>query len=137
MSVYSSRVTTTEALTNAYVAAEVHAHSMNASHPARVAGLTFRGRLNSLIAHVDTIAAAPTTLTLRITQDAAGDVAVVPDVDAAIDLGIGDATTGSVAFSFPDLAWVDPDGKDLLYVWLKTDVGTANLISSAIGWMAE
>jgi hypothetical protein len=137
MPVYSSRVVTAESLTNAFVAAEVHAHSMNASHPSRVAGLTFRGKLSSLIAQVSSIAGGAATLTLRITQDAAGDISVIPDVTATIATGVATATDGSVAFSFPDLAWKDPDGKDLLYVWLKTDAGTATLDSTDIGWTDE
>tara|TARA_R110000803_G_scaffold128818_1_gene196227 strand:+ start:97 stop:510 length:414 start_codon:yes stop_codon:yes gene_type:complete len=134
MAVYSSRVTTSESLTTGFVAAEVHVHSMNASHPTRITGQTFSGILSSLTADVDSIADSATTLTLRITHDAAGDVSVVPDVTATIATGVGTATDGSVAFSFPDFVWIDPDGKDLLYVWFKTDAGTATLKATSFGW---
>tara|TARA_R110000787_G_scaffold189026_2_gene300734 strand:- start:1089 stop:1502 length:414 start_codon:yes stop_codon:yes gene_type:complete len=134
MAVYSSRVVTSETLTTAFAAAQVHVHSMNASHPTRITGQTFSGVLSSLTADVDSIADSATTLTLRITHDAAGDVSVVPDVTATIATGVGTATDGSVAFSFPDFVWIDPDGKDLLYVWFKTDAGTATLKATSFGW---
>lgn len=88
--------------------------------------------LESVLLHVDTIAAGATKLTLRITTDAAGDVCLIPDVQATIATGITTATKGSVGytcgFGLPNTAAAT------VYLWVKTDAGTCNLGTATLTW---
>jgi hypothetical protein len=57
---------------------------------------TKRYKLGTLYLHVDTIAGAPTGITVRLCRDAAGDQPVIGDTTATLSLGVTTATEGNV-----------------------------------------
>jgi len=128
-----SQTTGTTALTNAFGTAR--AHDLAAFRPSFAQNTFWVGILDTLNIHVHAIAGA-TKLTVRVTSDAAGNESIVPDTEATISTGIGTATTGSVAFSAGvGMANFNPTQTDaLVYVWVKTDAGTANLKESTLTW---
>ena len=88
--------------------------------------------LRTLYIKLDTLSAAPipTTLTVRLTRDAAGNDTVVGDVTASISTGVTTATEGAItvaidfAYSHNDVSGVTDD---TLYLFWKTDAGTAQV----------
>ena len=101
-----------------------------------VFGLQWVGILETINLHVHAIAGGCTKLTVRVTSDAAGNESVVPDTQATLATGVGTATTGSVAFSAGvGMTNLNPTQTDTsVYVWVKTDAGTANLKESTLTW---
>lgn len=100
-------------------------------------GVVWRGIMESILLHVDTIALGAAALTLRITSDAAGNKALVPDTAATMAIGIGTATTGTACFAVGQaLSNIQGSTDGKVYLWVKTDAGTANLIDSTIVWRA-
>jgi len=79
---------------------------------------------SSCFIYVDALAGGATTLTTRITSDAAGDECLVPDTEADISLGITTATEGTVVYK-TDI--VIPADTTTVYAFVKTDVGTCDL----------
>lgn len=128
-----SQTTGTTGLTTAFGTAR--AHDLAAFRPSFAQNTFWVGILDTLNIHVHAIAGA-TKLTVRVTSDAAGNESIVPDTEATISTGIGTATTGSVAFSAGvGMANFNPTQTDaLVYVWVKTDAGTANLKESTLTW---
>jgi hypothetical protein len=129
-----SQVTGTTALTNAYGTAR--AHNLGDNLPPFAVKPYWLGIVDTVTIHVHAIAGGCTKLTVRVTADAAGNETILPDTQATIDIGIGTATTGSVAFSAGvGLSNLNPTQTDaIVYVWVKTDAGTANLKESTIVW---
>lgn len=131
---HASQVTTTTAITTAYGTARPH--NLTAGLPAfQQASKQWTSILETLNIHVHAIVNA-TKLTVRVTADAAGNESILPDTEASIALGIGAVTTGSVAFSagvgLTNLNATQADS--IVYVWLRTDAGTANVVQSTIVW---
>ena len=90
--------------------------------------------LRTLYIKLDTLSAgpAPTTLTVRLTRDAAGNDTVVGDVTATISYGVTDPTTeGAVtiaidfAYSHNGVSGAAVDNN--LFCFWKLDAGTANV----------
>lgn len=92
------------------------------------------GQLTYLDVSLNTMASSPTTITFKMTRDAGGDHILLnsnlPGATQTIEAGATTATDGGVTFSInmdyifdasADVAQVN----DTLYVWLKTDTGTA------------
>jgi hypothetical protein len=129
-----SQVTGTTALTTAFGTAR--AHNLGDNLPPFAVKPYWLGILDTVNIHVHAIAGGCTKLTVRVTSDAAGNESILPDTQATIDIGIGTATTGSVAFSAGvGLSNLNPTQTDaIVYVWVKTDAGTANLKESTIVW---
>lgn len=86
--------------------------------------------LRTLYIKLDTIAGAPTTLTVRLTRDAAGNDTVVGDVTATISLGVTTATEGAVTIAI-DFAYshngVSGGIDNNLFCFWKTDAGSAQV----------
>ena len=82
------------------------------------------------------IAGGCAKLTVRVTSDSAGNESIVPDTEATIATGIGVGTQGSVVFAAGvGLTNLNPTQTDaLVYVWVKTDVGSCNLKESTLTW---
>lgn len=80
---------------------------------------TKRYKLGTLYLHVDTIAGAPTGITVRLCRDAAGDNAVIGDTTATLSLGVTTATEGSVTIKI-DSVYAHTDTN--LYLFFKTNV---------------
>ena len=88
--------------------------------------------LRTLYIKLDTISGSPTTLTVRLTRDAAGDDTVVGDVTATISYGVTATTTeGAVtiaidfAYSHNGVAGAAIDNN--LFCFWKLDAGTAKV----------
>jgi hypothetical protein len=80
---------------------------------------TKRYKLGTLYLHVDTIAGAPTGITVRLCRDAAGDEPVIGDTTATLSLGVTTATEGNVTIKIDSVyAHTDTD----LYIFFKTNV---------------
>jgi hypothetical protein len=131
---HTSQTTGTTALTTAYGTAR--AHTLATGLPPWQQSPDWTGILETLNIHVHAIAGGAAKLTVRVTSDAAGNESILPDTQATISVGIGAATTGSVAFSAGvGISNINPTQTDtIVYVWLKTDAGTANLKESTIVW---
>ena len=129
-----SQTTGTTALTTAFGTARTH--DLGANLPPFAVKPYWLGILDTVNLHVHAIAGGCAKLTVRVTSDAAGNESILPDTEATIALGIGTATTGSVAFSAGvGMSNLNPSQTDaLVYVWVKTDAGTANLKEATIVW---
>ena len=123
----------TVALTNAYVAG-AQRHQVNfweSGDSIKTSASPVRARISAIYIQVDTIAAGATQLTMRITQDAAGDVIIVPDTAATLSTGITTATKGGVVYK------VDVDYKhtdSIAWIHMKTNLGTCNVKSIYFIW---
>ena len=80
--------------------------------------------LSGVYIHVHAIAASATTLTLRISPDAAGDECIVPDTTATIAVGVTTATRGGVVYKVDLDAFLDTD---TVYWTVKTNVGSCTV----------
>jgi hypothetical protein len=130
-----SQTTGTTALTSAYGTAR--AHNLTDNLPAfQQAAARWTGILETVNVHVHAIAAGATKLVVRVTSDSAGNESILPDTEATISVGIGAATTGSVAFSAGvGMSNLNPTQTDsIIYVWVRTDAGTANLKEVTVTW---
>lgn len=129
-----SQTTGTTALTSAFGTARAHNLTVNLPPP-QADAKTWTGFLETANVHVHDIVGA-TQLVVRVTSDAAGNESIIPDVTATIAVGIGAATTGSVAVSAGvGLTNRNPTQADtIVYVWVRTTAGTANLKESTITW---
>ena len=76
-------------------------------------------KLGTLYLHVDTIAGAPTGITVRLCRDAAGDQPVIGDTTATLSLGVTTATEGNVTIKI-DSVYSHTDSN--LYLFFKTNV---------------
>lgn len=130
-----SQTTGTTGLTNAFGTARTHNLTLNLPSFQSTAKW-WAGILETVNLHVHAIAGGCTSLTVRVTSDAAGNESILPDTVATIATGIGTGTTGSVAFS----AGVGMTNRNptqtttTVYVWVKTNAGTCNLKDSTITW---
>lgn len=131
---HTSQTTGTTGLTTAYGTAR--AHTLATALPTWQQSPQWTGILETLNIHVHAIAAGATQLTVRVTADSAGNESILPDTTATIATGIGTATTGSVSFrAGVGLSNLNPTQTDtIVYVWVRTDAGTANLKESTIVW---
>lgn len=76
-------------------------------------------KLGTLYIHVDTIAGAPTGLTVRLCRDAAGNESVIGDTTASLSLGVTTASEGNVTIKI-DSVYAHTDSN--LYIFFKTNV---------------
>jgi hypothetical protein len=89
--------------------------------------------LRTLYIKLDTISSgpAPTTLTVRLTRDAAGNDTVVGDVTASITFGVTATTTEGAVTIAIDFAYSHNDTSQTLvnnlHCFWKLDAGTANV----------
>jgi len=138
MGIYGTTVTEDESVTSSFSTGVVHLHNLNAGSPTRVSGQKFVGRLGTLFIHLSSVSTSPaaTKLTVRVARDSNGNELVVPDVEAAIVLGIADTTKSGVAIDI-DVPYVESNNTDSMYVFVKTDAGTATMFESTFTWSDE
>jgi len=131
---HASQTTGTTALTTTFGTARVH--DLGKELPPFAVKPYWVGILETINLHVHAIAGGCTKLTVRVTSDSAGNESIVPDTQAAIVTGIGSATTGSVAYSAGvGMTNLNPTQTDaVVYVWVKTDAGTATLKEATLVW---
>jgi len=132
--IHSSRHTgLTISLTNAYVAGaqRQNAPLWDGNDGTKTAKSSVRARLSAIYVQVDTIAAGATSLTIRATSDAAGQLIIVPDTTATISTGITTATAGGVVLKIDvDYRAAESD----FYVHFKTNAGTCNVKVLEVAW---
>jgi len=129
-----SQTTGTTGLTTAFGTARTH--DLAAFRPVFTQAPFWVGILDTIHIHVHAIAGGCAKLTVRVTSDSAGNESIVPDTEATIATGIGAGTQGSVVFAAGvGLTNLNPTQTDaLVYVWVKTDVGSCNLKESTLTW---
>lgn len=130
-----SQTTGTTGLTNAFGTAREH--NLATGLPTfQSSARRWVGILETVNLHVHAIAGGATKLTVRVTADSAGNESIIPDTEATIATGIGTATTGSVAVSAGvGMTNTNPTQTDMnVYVWVKTDAGSANLKECTLTW---
>lgn len=119
-------------LTNAYVAgAQRHLVNLYADSPGLVGNSKGIARLSALYVHVNTIAAGATSLTVRLTRDAAGNEPFVGDTTATISTGITTATQGAITVRI-DVDYVHTNAD--IYAHFRTNSGTCTVDQVELGW---
>jgi hypothetical protein len=120
------------ALTNAYVAgAQRHLIPLNQDQSPVVGNKRGVARLQALYVHVNTIAAGATSLTVRLTRDAAGNQPWIGDTTATLSTGITTATQGAVTVKI-DVDYIHEDAN--LFVHFRTNAGTCTVDQVELTW---
>jgi hypothetical protein len=88
--------------------------------------------LGALYVHVNTIAAGATTLTLRLSLDAAGDQPWIGDTTATISTGVTTAAQGAVTIKM-DVPFIKP-ANDILFCHWRTNAGTCTVDRIELTW---
>lgn len=116
-----------QAVGTAFSLTAVHAHDLLADLPDSMRAVNFRGIINGLQV-VLTSATSATKVTIRLCEDAAGDIVLVPDTEADLVAGITTASTKCAMFSVDMPMWQDLDGpgNGTLYLFVKVDNATSN-----------
>lgn len=138
---HSSTITPGSApvLGTGFSAADVHVHDMTLYLPDfQRQGANYRGIVEGI--HIELASASsPTTVTIRVCSDAAGNTSLVPDTTATLVAGIGAAATKCAAFSvkLPIFQTDGGPGNGNLYLFAHVDNATGNpeFKSSTITWM--
>lgn len=110
----------TKALTTAYASQELTLPD------GMVGGRQYFG---VLFLYLSSMASTPTMATVKISRDSAGDLLVCPEFTATIKAGQTTATKGSVIVDYSHVPMYSIAN---LYVWIKLDVGTANLVEAQL-----
>ena len=118
-------------MTNAYVVGQRHLLPLYADSTGTV-GNRGVGRLSALYIHVNTIAAGATTVTARLSLDAAGDQPWIGDSTATISNGITTAASGAVTYKI-DVDFVRSTN-DFLYCHFKTNAATCIVDAITLTW---
>jgi hypothetical protein len=132
--IHSSRHTgLTIPVSNAYVAGSQrhNAPLWEGNDGTKTAASPVRARLSAIYVQVDTIAVGCTSLTVRATSDAAGQLIIVPDTTATISTGITTATAGGVVLKI-DVDYKASDSN--FYVHFKTNAATCNVKVLEVAW---
>ena len=127
----------TQAVGTALNTSAVHAHDLQANLPRfQKEGRNFRGIVNG-IQVVLTSATSATKVTIRLCEDAAGDVIIVPDTTATLATGLTTATTGNAMFrvDLPLRQDLGGPGNGELYLFVHVDAGSAVFTGSQLLWM--
>ena len=135
---HSSQVSTPrEAVGTAFAPANVHNHNLLSGVVAFMAGRAFNYAMEAIVVQVSVIGGvpAPTTITMRLCLDAAGDNTVIPDTTATIATGLTTATDGAVAYSVKvPIAQTMAGELGNFYLFVHGNNGTFTLDSSTITW---
>jgi len=122
----------TVALTSAYVAgAQRHLIPLNQDQGSVLGNKRGVARLQALYVHVNTIAAGATSLTVRLTRDAAGNQPWIGDTTATLSTGITTANQGAITVKI-DVDYIHEDAN--LYVHFKTNAGTCTVDQVELTW---
>ena len=121
------------AATNAYVVGQRHPIPLTPTTATNTIG---NGRgvaiLGALYVHVNTIAVGATSLTLRLSLDAAGDEPWIGDTIATISTGVTTVTSGAVTIKI-DVPFVK-SANDTLFCHWKTDAGACTVDAIHLTW---
>lgn len=124
---YSSIVTGTEAIDSTYDLTTAHSHLVQYDATSDRSNAF----LDSIAIKLESISGA-TSITMRLTWDAAGDQIVCPDTEAEISFGLTTATTGYAVYAFELPIYGVTSTDETLYVFVKTNTGTANMTQTQL-----
>jgi len=134
---HNSPVAGTQAVGTGFALACVHAHDLhNGVAPLIAAKRNFFGIIDSLQIVLDTLAGGASKVTIRVTEDAAGDIIAIPDTEATLATGLSTATIGCAVFKAQTVVRQDlaGPGNGTLYLFVKVDAGSARFLGSEIFW---
>ena len=127
-----------QAVGTSFALACVHVHDLNAELP------TFQknkrnwfGILSGIQVYLTSLGGGASTVTVRLCEDAAGDVIIVPDTTATLATGLTTATTGNAMFrvDLPLRQDLGGPGTGELYLFVHVDAGSAVFTGSQLLWM--
>lgn len=125
-----SSVTSDQAsIGTSFSTSKVHAHVLPSKGNA--GDETFRATLKTLRIGLSSISSAA-VVTVKVCEDADGDVIIVPDTEADISLGITTVASGAVVYDIDAPIWTLSGST--LYVFIKVDAGTVTMANSQITW---
>lgn len=132
-------VTGSQVLGTGFTLANVHVHDLNDGVVPFLADRNFLGRIDSIQVVLTNLGGGggpPTKVTIRLTEDAGGDVVIVPDTEADLVTGITTATTGCAVFKVGTIIRQDlgGPGNGNFYLFAKVDGGTATFAGTQIAW---
>ena len=134
---HHSPVAGTQVVGTAFTLLAVHAHDLTASlvKPRRESS-NFFGIVDSIQVVLDTLAGGAAKVTIRLCEDAAGDICLVPDTEADLAIGLSTATVGSAVYKAQTIMRQDlgGPGNGTLYLFVKVDAGSARFLGSEIFW---
>lgn len=136
---HNNPVTGTQALGTSFTTGNVHAHDLTEYLPAfQKDGANFFGIVDT-IQVVLTSATSASSVTIRLCEDPAGDIQLIPDVTATLSAGITTAATKCAVFKVgaalrQDLAG---PGNGTVYLFAHVDDATSTPVftGSEIFWM--
>ena len=126
-----------EVVGTAFNATARHTHDLHIGvAPLIAAKKNFFGIVDSIQIVLGTLAGGASKVTIRVTEDLAGNITIVPDTEATLALGIGDPTIGCAVFKVQTIIRQDlaGPGNGNLYLWVKVDAGSAVFSGSQIAW---
>jgi hypothetical protein len=135
---HSNTVTGAQVLGTAFSAADVHIHDLSSGQaPIITNSRNWYGILEGIFIKL-TSAGSPTTVTIRVCADAAGDEVLIPDTTATLVAGLTTSTVKSAAFSvkLPLFQLLNSPGNGNLYVFAHVDNGTGNpvMAQTTLSW---
>ena len=138
-SLHHNPVVGTQALGTGFTTGNVHAHDLTEYLP------VFKSATTNFFGIVDTMqvvltsATSATTVSIRLCEDPAGDIQLVPDVTATLSPGITTAGTKCAVFKVGAALRQDllGPGNGTLYLFAKVDDATSGAVftGSEIFWM--
>lgn len=134
----SSNSTSVASVGTAYAAAKAHSHDLLANAPDFLTQQVWRGKLESVVVNVSSMAGGtpPATIDLMISCDADGDVILVPSTTATIEAAVTTANAGGVSYKVdtPLTIIAGAAGDSTVYVFTKADNGTFTLDNTTLVW---
>lgn len=123
-----------QALTTSYVASGASAINVPPNQ-SQFYNEVLTGKLSFWVIKGDTLAGAPppSSITAFITEDAAGDEIIIPETTMALTLGRSAAGTWMGAARLDVDVRLKAPTTDL-FVWIKTDSGTATARQVQLNW---
>ena len=133
MSVNLVRGASKTGISSSFDVAKVIAVDMDMFPPTQA----FRGYISMITVQVSNLSAVskPTTLTMRICRDAAGDEMIITDTTSNIFYGITDNTDGTAIFALNGFTGLNES--DDLYCFVKVNQGTCDVDFFEIVWQGD
>lgn len=132
--IHSSSHALNTACTTSYNVARRHQINLqDSTGPLGTAVNKNRARLSGLYITLDTLSAAPapTSITMRLCRDAAGDEPFIGDSTATISTGVTTATDGFVTYKL-DIDYVHTDS--IIWAFWKCDAGSCQVRRIELTW---
>ena len=133
-------ITGSQVLGTSFTTGNVHVHDLHDGvAPLIAAKKNFFGIVDSIqvvLTNLGGVGGPPSKVTIRLCEDAAGDIVIVPDTEADLVTGITTNTTGNAVFKVGTIIRQDlgGPGNGTLYLFVKVDTGTATFAGSECFW---